>query len=178
MSFEPSSAPISGGIFLVGVAYVASAMLLTGPTVGQRVIEKSNFVPRCEQAIVMNIQSDTPEFEIVPTLPDCNSVMGLFLGAESSEMCDLLKPFMRNPVARQIEAQNRRLTDAHNQRINEAATRANSTCTCAVFVQLQDRVPWALYAGSFRIHVPSEIRNLDAELFAALNSPVCAGEFQ
>ncbi|WP_306258395.1 hypothetical protein [Pararhizobium sp. IMCC21322] len=178
MPFDQIIPPIGTGLFLTGAAYAAFSALVSGQVIGTRVIEKSNWMPRCEQALVLAAKQDAPTFQTPVPTPDCNSIMGMFAGPEGKQLCNIVGPLFQNPLAGQIEKQNQELKDAYNARLKNAAAHASSSCKCAVNVQLEDRMPWALYAGSARLITPSKIRNLDAELFAALSSPVCAGRFQ
>lgn len=177
--FDPNSnLPISGGLFLIGILYVVIAMFFTGPTIGSRTIEKSGFLPRCEKSLVKLAAQDVPDIQAPAPSIDCNRVMVLFAGPDARQFCDAAGFLFENPVASQIEAQNQRLKTQYQERIRNAGANASSACECAKNVQLEDRVPWALYAGSLRFVVPSEIKNLEAELFAALHTPTCAGRFQ
>ncbi|MFT6658557.1 hypothetical protein [Maritalea sp.] len=176
--FDPNNLPISGGLFLVGILYVVVAMFFTGPTIGSRTIEKSGFLPRCEKSLIKLAAQDAPDLQTPAPSIDCNRVMGLFAGPEARQFCDAAGFLFENPVTNQIEIQNQRLKTQHQERIRNAAANASTACECAKNVQLENRVPWALVAGSLRFVVPSEIKNLESELFEALNSPTCAGRFQ
>ncbi|WP_306261307.1 hypothetical protein [Pararhizobium sp. IMCC21322] len=176
--FDLNTLPGGGGLVLTGVAYGVFALFIGGQIIGARTIEKSRFLPRCEQALVLAAKQDAPTLQTPVPTPDCNSIIGMFAGPEGKQLCNIVEPLFQNPLAGQIEKQNQELKDAYNARLKNAAAHASSSCKCAVNVQLEDRMPWALYAGSARLITPSKIRNLDAELFAALSSPVCAGRFQ
>lgn len=176
--FDPNNLPINGGLFLVAAFYMVIAMFFTGPTIGSRTIEISGFLPRCEKSLVKLATQEAPNLQTPAPSIDCNRVMGLFAGPDARQFCDSAGFLFENPVASQIEAQNQRLKDQHQERIKTAGANASTACECAKNVQLEDRIPWALYAGSLRFVVPSEIKNLEAELFAALNTPTCAGRFQ
>lgn len=178
MPFDQVIPPIGAGLFLTGAAYVAFATLVSGQVIGQRTMEKSDWIPRCEQALVLATKQNAPNLQTPVPTPDCNSIIGIFAGPDGQQLCNIMEPLFQNPLADQIAEQNQKLKDAHNRRVEDTAERAVSQCTCAMNVQLEDRMPWALYAGSARLITPSKIRNLDAELFDALSSPVCAGRFQ
>lgn len=175
---DQNALPFGGGIIIAGIAYAAFFWGVGGQTIGQRTIERSGWSPQCERAIVAAARENKPELQFGAPTPDCNAVMGMFAGQDGKALCNVVGGLFENPLAQQIQTQNQRLIEAHTKRLENAASNAASQCTCAINVQLQNRTPWALYSGSFRIVVPSEIKNLDAELFAALNSSVCAGRFQ
>jgi len=163
--------PFSGGIVIAGLIYAGASMLVTGPTIGERVIEKSNWAPRCERVLQEAIILENPAPVSAPR-PDCGSLLGALFGADGAELCGALDGLI-NPIVGQIEAQERKLALANQKRIELAASQSSSRCSCAQVVVLENRVPWALYAGSFRLVTPSAVRNLDGQLMSALSSPVC-----
>ncbi len=171
MPTDFSGLPFSGGILLAGLIYTGASMLVTGPTIGQRVIEKSNWAPRCERVLQETIILENPP--PVPALkPDCSSLLGALFGADGAEFCGVYGGLL-SPLANQIEAQERKLAQANRRRIELAASNSSSRCSCAENVVLEDRVPWALYVGSFRLVTPSSVRNLDGQIMSALTSPFC-----
>lgn len=169
--------PFSGGIIIAGILYAAFFWGVGGQVIGKRTIDRSEWLPQCERTIVTAVREDKPDLQFSAPTPDCNAVMGMFAGQDGKALCDVVGGLFENPLASQIQTQNQRLIEEHAKRLENAARNATSRCNCAINVQLQNRTSWALFSGSFRV-VPSEIKNLDAELFAALNSPVCAGRFQ
>ena len=176
--FDQITPPISGSLFAVVAGYVALSLVVTGPTIGRRVIERDGWMPRCEKAIVQSVRQKTPELKILPQIPDCKKIMGVFAGEEGKTLCGIFGSLLENPLAGQIQNQNQKLIEAHNNRVANAAANASSQCECSVNVVLEERVSWAMFAGSLRAVKMSEIRNLDARLRAALSSPVCAGTFE
>ena len=175
MPIDATGLPIGGSLFVVVAGYAAVSLMVSGPTLGGRIIERDGWMGRCEKAIVRSATQDKPELKSVPQIPDCNSIMSLFAGKDGRALCRVVGPLFENPVAGQIKRQNRKLVDAYNNRIAKGAANAGSMCACSVHVVLQDRVPWAVYAGSLRLVKMSELDNLDARLTAALSSPLCAG---
>lgn len=171
MALDPNSLPFSGGIILAGLIYAGASILITGPTIGERVIAKSDWLPRCERALHETIQLENPAPVSAPK-PNCQNLLGAFFGSDGQALCGQLNGLL-NPITSQIEEQERRLAEANRNRIALAASRSSSRCTCAENVVLEDRVPWALYVGSFRLVTPSAVRNLDEQLMSALSSPFC-----
>lgn len=174
---EQITPPVSGSVFAIAAIYTAVSLLITGPEIGRRTIEKQNWSGRCETQVVRSVRQQKPDLQSVPKLPDCNSFMGAFAGPDSTALCGLFQPLLENPLLNEVEAQNRKLMSAYRNRVAGAAATAKSKCSCAANVVLEQRVPWAIYAGSLRGIEPSEVRNLDARLKAALSSPVCSGQF-
>ncbi len=172
MPTDFSGLPFSGGIVIAGLIYAGASMLITGPTIGERVIEKSNWAPRCERVLQETTILENPAPVPAP-LPDCSSLLGALFGADGAEFCGAYGGLL-SPLTSQIEAQERKLADANQKRIELAASQSASRCSCAQTLVLEDRTSWALYAGSFRLVTPSAVRNLDGQLMSALSSPVCA----
>ncbi|WP_306260378.1 hypothetical protein [Pararhizobium sp. IMCC21322] len=175
---DQNALPFGGGIMIAGILYAAFFWGVGGQTIGQRTIERSGWLPHCERVVVEHAHDTKPDLQFSAPTPDCNAVMGMFAGQDGKALCNVVGGLFENPLASQIKIQNKRLVEAYTKRLENAASNANSRCTCAINVQLQNRTLWGLYSGSFRIVIPSEIKNLNAELFTALNSPVCRGEFQ
>lgn len=175
---EGNGLPLSGGLLIAGLLYFGASMFVTGPIVGKRTIEKSNWIPRCERAIVQSVTQDVPALKTPAATPDCKIIMGTFAGPDGRALCGAVGFLFDNPLARQIEVQNERVTRAHKNRIAQAASRAGSRCSCAVNVALENQIPWAIHAGSFRLVTPPSVANLDAGLLSVLSSNVCKGDFK
>lgn len=173
MLSESGGLPFSGGIVVAGLIYAGVSMFVTGALVGDRTIEKSGWLPRCERTVLASATANQLAPQSIPQF-NCG-IMGQLFGADSKNLCDTLGEVL-NPLTSQIATQERRLVEANRRRIAAAASRATSACTCAINVTLEKRVPWTLYAGSFRLIKPSTIGNLDAELMTSLNSPFCRME--
>jgi hypothetical protein len=171
MPTDFSGLPFSGGILLAGLIYAGASMLITGPTIGERVIEKSDWLPRCERVLQETIILENPAPVSTPR-PDCSSLLGALFGADGAEFCGAYSGLL-SPLTDQIERQERNLAEANQKRIELAASRSTSRCSCAENMALENRIPWALYAGSFRLVTPSAVRNLDGQLMSALSSPLC-----
>ncbi len=178
MSIDPTGIPVGGPIVLTGLAYAMFSLLVGGEIVSGRVIEKSGWHQQCERIVVQAVKNDRPKLQTVPPKLNCKNAANIFTGrynADTDTFCNVVDLFLDLSPTRQIENQNRRLVEAYNKRVANAASSAGSKCACASHVVQSDRVPWAIYAGSWRTVKPSELNNLDAKLAAALNSPLCAG---
>ncbi len=175
---EASGIPVSGSLLATVVAYVVFSLFVGGSLVSERTIRKSGWTAQCERSVIRVVKRNVPRLQSVPPKIDCKNAVGVFTDGYSSDadaFCNVVDLFLDLSPARQIENQNRKLTEAYNKRVANAATSAGSKCACASHVVQSDRVPWAIYAGSWRTVKPSELNNLDAKLTAALNSPLCAG---
>ena len=178
MSIEPTGIPVSGSLLLTGVAYTVFSLLVGGEIVSGRVIEKSGWHQQCERTVFLAAKNNVPKLQSVPPKLSCKSAVGIFTDGYSSDadaFCGVVDLFLDHSPARQIENQNRKLVESYKNRVSKAAANAGSRCACSSHVVQSDRVPWAIYAGSWRTIKPPELGNLDAKLFAALNSPLCAG---
>lgn len=171
---DTAGLPLGGGLLIAGLIYAGASLFITGQVVGERTIHQADWIPRCEKGIVAAVTRDAPVLQTPVKTPDCETIMGSFAGRDGRAMCGAFGFMFENPAAAHIEAQNRRLRQAQKARVKQAGSR----CSCAVHVALEDRVPWAIHAGSFRLISPPPVRNFEAELSAALSSDTCKGEVQ
>ncbi|MBU2527612.1 MAG: hypothetical protein KKC03_13525 [Bacteroidetes bacterium] len=168
--FDLSSIPSGGGVVAGGLIYVALA-IGGGDLIGGRMIEKSAWLPRCEATIRQSAKVSSPAD--VPEL-SCGMLAGMF-GPDGDKLCTAFGAFIE-PMAGPLLEEKRRLADLDLLRADALRSGATSRCACAANVVLDKRTDWAIYAGSLRLMTPASVRNLDAELFAALRSPLCSGE--
>lgn len=176
---DMNNLPMSGGLILVIAGYIVAAFFILGPIVGKRSVERGEWVPRCERAVIESVQRDTPQLQQSTPTPDCKSIMGVFAGRDGEALCGSIGFMFENPLAGQIETANEQLIERHRNRIARAASQATSSCTCAVNVAGKENSnSWAIYAGSFRLIEPAPIANYETELFSALNSDYCRRDFQ
>lgn len=179
MSIDFSNFPISPSVFIgVGIYALVSA-LGTGPLVNGRELEKMNWPAMCEAGLQAGIvaQREPPSVSAIPDL-DCQSTLGLFFGREGQDLCRNYGNFqIPIPGANALREQERRARAAEDRRIERAASQAGSRCECASAVyQAEQIIPIAIYVGSARLIIPSQVRNIKSELNRALRSPQCAGE--
>ena len=172
MLMNASDLPISGSFILAAAAYVGLSLFVTGPTVGKRTIDQSNWLQRCEAGIKADLQSRAPAPE-VELKTDCDTLLGWY-SREMSGVCRKHgNPTFNLPFMNVIQEQKRRLRAQQEARLAHVASQAGSRCECAANVLLEERTPFALYAGSARLIEPATVQNLEASLVRSLNSPAC-----
>ncbi|MGL1921240.1 MAG: hypothetical protein OCD03_09435 [Hyphomicrobiales bacterium] len=174
MPYDTSNLPISGGVIVAGLAYVALTYFVTADVIGERTIAKSDWNKQCTTHLRALILNDVPQQEFIPKL-DCNSIMGLF-GAQGRAVCNKHgNPSFNLPFLDQLNDQKRRVNEYKQKRLQSTASQVGSKCDCAVSVSLEkNRSAWALYAGSARLVTPHSVKNFSSELQSALNSSHCA----
>lgn len=166
-----STLPVTGGALLAGTAYAALALLVTGPLVAERTIDKSGWLARCASRNLVEATAATG-----PSLPslDCGAVLGAIYGRDGAVFCArygeaLSLPFnVLGPLQRQQQ-------NAARARAAQQAAASGSRCACAVRTVLDERrLDLAVYAGTARLVTPLSVRALDAELARAARAPACA----
>lgn len=165
-----SSLPSGGGFVAGGLLYAALAVG-GGDLIGGRVIERDAWLPRCEATIRQSAETASPAD--IPEL-SCGMLAGM-IGPDGDKLCTAFGAFIE-PMAGSLLEQQRRLAELDLLRAQTIRSGATSRCACAANVVLDKRTDWAIYAGTLRLIAPATIRNLDAELFAALRSPLCSRE--
>lgn len=173
MMFDAHNLPVGGGLVLACALYAGVSYFGTGPLVGERTIEKSDWVETCQVSLEAEVSANRPQAPLVPRL-DCHSTLGL-LGREFEAVCDRHgNPEFKLPFQDQLQAQERAVYEAKERRLAMRAAQSGTRCACAASLALENRTAWALYAGSARIITPPSVRNLDATLARALHTPHCA----
>lgn len=179
MPIDFSNFPISASVFLGVGIYAAVSAFGTGPLVNDRELEKMNWPAICEANLQDAIFSQREQAPVsaIPNF-DCQSVFGVFFGRNGKDLCRNYGNFeIPIPGASILREQERRAHEAEDRRIKRAASQAGSRCECASAVyQAEQIVPLAVYAGSARLIIPSQVRNIQSELNRALRSPQCAGQ--
>jgi len=172
---EPGGLPLAGGMVLAGLIYAGISLFVTGPVIGERMIARSNWGPRCAAGIQAGARREEPA---VPQLPNvgCMELFGGWFGRAGAEYCGVHGHlFENNPVNKALGAARDARRRAQQKRMDYAASNATSRCECAVTTTLEARrIPLALYAGTLRLVTPPPVRRLDSDLKAALNAPGCA----
>lgn len=173
MFLDGNGMPLGGGLALAAIAYAALSLFATGPLIGDRIIERSNWPEQCRAELNAQIIEQAPSPEFRPRL-DCNAFLGMF-GAEGRQVCQHYgNPEFKLPMQDQLEAHERRLRQAQARRLEARIARSGSRCGCAATVVLDEaRVGFAIYAGSARLVTPPAVDDLDASLMSALRSPRC-----
>lgn len=179
MPIDFSNFPISSSVFLGAGIYAVVSAFGTGPLVSDRELVKMNWPAICEANLQKDIFSrrKQPPASVIPNF-DCQSTFGAFFGRDGKDLCRNYGNFkIPIPGANALREQERRAREAENRRIECAASKANSRCECASAVyQAEQIIPLAIYAGSARLIIPSQVRNIQSELNRALRSPQCIGE--
>lgn len=174
MSFDTSNLPISGGVILAAVLYAGVSFFGTGQVIAKRTIETSDWGAACQSALQAEIFTRREPMTIIPRT-DCKSVLGGFM-PELGVLCTQYgNPDLSGGATSRLREQERRRRAAEDRRITLAASQTGSRCDCAASVVTEDRLNWALYAGTARLFSPPAVTdNLTSELTRALHSPHCA----
>lgn len=172
---ENGSLPITGSALLMVILYALISLFVTGPLVGERMVEKLDWGAQCARNIRAELEAIEPPILSTPKL-GCNEAFGWMFGREGAQFCNRHgNMFSDNPVNRMLESAENAQRAAQQQRMNFAASRAGSRCECAVTTTLESRrIPFALHAGSARLITPSSVRLLESDLVSSLNTPACA----
>jgi len=174
MPFDTSNLPISGGVILAATLYAGVSFFGTGQVIATRTIENSAWGAMCQSALRAEISTRREPATIIPRT-DCNSLLGGLM-PELGALCNQYgNPDFGGGTANMLREQERQRREAEDRRIDLAASQTGSRCDCASAVVSQNRLDWAILAGSARLISPPAVTdNLNAELTRALNSPNCA----
>lgn len=179
MPIDFSNFPISPSVFLGVGVYAIINVFGVGSFVNDREMAKMNWPAICEANLQAEI-SARREPSLVTVIPelDCQSTFGLLFGRDGQDLCRNYGNFeIPIPGANALREQERRAREAEDRRIERAASQAGSRCECASAVyQAEQIIPLAIYSGSARMIIPSQVRNVQSELTRALRSPQCASE--
>jgi len=170
-----STLPIGGSALVAGLLYAGASMFITGPLIGERMVERSNWSTSCHTAIADAAERENPSQPQV-TVPLCELTFGL-LGRDGQAYCDRYGRSMNSAV-------NGPLSHIHEQRervrregLERSTANSESRCGCAAAVALEDnRVAFALHAGSLRLITPPSIKRLETTLQVSLGSGYCRME--
>ncbi len=172
--FSPESLPVAGGTFLAGLLYAGVSMFITGPMIGERMVERLEWGSQCARYIEAEHADAEAPVSVAPKI-DCNSIFMIF-GREGEEFCAVHGDTIdNNPISKSIEAAENAKRELQSKRMELAAERADSRCDCAVSTTLeQRRVQFAVFAASARAIEPTSVRMLESDLVTSLNSAPCA----
>jgi hypothetical protein len=173
MPFESSALPFSPNLILSVVAFAGLSAFVTGPMIGTRMIEQSGWHESCPAALRAEAEAQASPSQPIPSL-DCQSMLGGLM-PELGTLCrELGNPDFGGPMTGVMREQERLRREAEERRLNAAASRSASACSCAANVFLEDdRIAFALHAGSARLITPPEITSLESSLERALRGPSC-----
>ncbi len=166
---EANGWPISAGSMIAIALYGGSALYITGPTVAERTVRKSDWLAQCERSVAKHaeVREEPVTKQIIPNMMQCTIVMKR--NPLIAHYCDMAEQV----ILQKLRAQ-QALIDQRKERIAAAASKAGSRCECALSVSSeQDRIDWAIYAGSLRLVTPNNVRSRDARMSVALSSPSC-----
>ena len=174
MSFDTSNLPISGGVILAAALYAGVSFIGTGQVIAKRTIEASDWGATCQSALRAEISTRREPVTIIPRT-DCNALLGGFM-PELGTLCNQYgNPDLSGGTTSMLREQERQRREAEDRRVEIAASQTGSKCECAASVVTQDRLNWAILAGSGRLISPVSVtKNLNSELTRALHSPHCA----
>ncbi len=169
---EQGNFPIAGGVLLAVGAYALVSLFISGPVIGSRTIEKSNWHVNCRAEIRAAVQEKAPPQVRLPSM--CRLLFS-FHGQQGSNYCDMHGHHFDGPANKLIDGLNAQKRALHEKRMSRAAGKSRSRCDCAANLTLEKRrTDWAFYAGSLRLVTPQPVNSLRSELITALNSPLCS----
>lgn len=170
MTGDLNNFPVGGGTILALFLYALLSLFVTGPIIGERMIEKAGWPAHCQAALKAELETSGQMPGFQPKL-DCPSLLS-WLGPDGQKLCrqgGLKLPFMD-----QMNAYQDRLDSFNEQRLESAVSKTRDRCECAAALTLENRrTAFAITAGSARLIVPSPVKNLSSELTAALHMPAC-----
>lgn len=166
--FDFGSMPVTGGALVAGLFYAGVSLFVTGPLVGERMVEKMDWAHQCARHI-----GDEAAQLAHPPMPKigCNELFGMWLGREGTQLCGT---FDESPLGQALQSTENAKRAMQERRLDYAAARTGSRCECAVSLTLENRrLPFAIHAGTARLVTPPSIKLLESELVSSLNSPFC-----
>lgn len=165
-----------GGVGLALIFYALFMAFAVGPELGQRTIDAQGWPQTCQSTIASTVQRRNVPAASIPRLNVCRMVFG-FYGQDGQRYCDFHGDRFNSGINSTVDALNGYADTINDWRTDQATIDAPDRCSCASSLVLEnERVSFALYAGSARLITPPTIRNLRSELRAALASPHCALE--
>lgn len=169
-----NSLPFGGSVTIAGVIYVGTSLLVSGPFIGERMIELSGWDKQCQSIIHSELTANQPAPSFSPQI-SCNSILGMWMGSQGKAWCARYGDRLINPLGDQLNAQRRRVEELNRRRLSNAVSKTTSRCSCAANLALEtNRTAFALHAGSIRLVNPSAVKHLQSTLVTALNAPLCS----
>lgn len=167
MRADFSSLPMSGGLMMGAAVIALTAYFVAGPLVAKRSIAMSGWETQCQAGLRASIRreykSDAPLVAF-----ECRAIAKQ-IDPSSAGLCSLFD--LLSAPARAAQARARKL---ETSRINAALEGVASTCSCAVALAVEEeRISFALYAGSLRLVEPEPVARLQATLDSAARAPKC-----
>lgn len=166
--------PFGGSATIAGALYVGASLLVTGPLIGERMIEVSGWNKQCQSIIHSELTANQPAPSFTPQI-SCNSILGMWMRSQGKAWCARYGDRLINPLGDQLNAQRRRMEELNMRRLSNAVAKFTSRCSCAANLALEtNRTAFALHAGSIRLVNPSAVKHLQSTLVTALNSSLCS----
>lgn len=166
--------PFGGGITIAGALYVGASLLVTGPLIGERMIEVSGWNKQCQSITHAELSANQPAPSFTPQI-SCDSILGMWMGSQGKAWCARYGDKLINPLSNQLTAQRRRVEELNRRHLSNAVSKTTSRCSCAASLALEtNRTAFALHAGSIRLVNPSAVKHLQSTLVTSLNSPLCS----
>jgi hypothetical protein len=164
--------------FILAVLLYSGASFIAGQFVGDRTIDKSGWIARCETAIKESVQSQIAtkrEDEALVPDTDCQSLIGRW-HPDLNRLCgEFGNPDFGGFDARVAREAERRARELEHRQLEAAAAGAGSQCECAAAVyRRENMIGLAVYAGSARLFTAPQISNMRSGLQDALGNPLCA----
>ncbi|UES36697.1 hypothetical protein [Roseibium aggregatum] len=167
MRADLSSLPMSGGHMMGAVAIALTAYFVAGPLVAKRTIAMSGWETQCQAGLRASIRREHKSDAPLDAF-DCRAIAGQ-IDPSSAGLCGFFD--LLSAPARAAQARAQKL---ETSRINAALEGVASTCSCAVALAVEEeRMSFALYAGSLRLVTPEPVARLQATLDSAARSPKC-----
>ncbi|MEO0384163.1 MAG: hypothetical protein AAF234_11495 [Pseudomonadota bacterium] len=174
-----------GGVGLALLGYGLFSAFVSGPELGQRTIDAMNWSENCETAIARQAEPEprAPAAISRGSVDVCRIAFSLY-GQRGEQYCDMHGATINGGVDDLLDTAGS-LVDiveaparaARQALAAQAAADAPNRCACAATQVLSDeRLSFALYAGSARLITPPAIDTLQSQLRVALSSPYCAME--
>lgn len=170
-----SSLPIGGSTLIAGLLYAGASMFITGPLIGERMVDRSNWSTSCQRVIANAAERENPSQPRV-TVPICQLTFGL-LGRDGQAYWDRYGRGMNGAVNGPLSHIQEQRERVRREALERATENSESRCGCAAAAALEEnRVAFALHAGSLRLVTPPAVKRLEATLQASLGSGYCRME--
>lgn len=168
MFFDTHGLPLGGGAVIGVIAYSLISLFVTGPLVAKRTIEMDGWEARCTANLSDAVRRDH-QYQFLPEIFNCRA-FARQIDPTATELCGVF-----DMLTMPVEAERRRVQRLAEERTNNALAGVGSACGCAVTLAMEEeRMSFALHAGSLRAITPEPVFRLDATLEAAVRSPKCA----
>lgn len=172
--FDLSSLPVSGNVLIAAVLY-AGVSVYAGQEVATRSIDKSGWHYRCERSLRSDLARQMPKASALTPKRDCESRIGRF-HPELSRLCwQYGNPDLSLPAERARQQAEAAANAARRAILADAVKDVGSRCSCASALWRREAlIPLGIHAGTARMITLPGIRDREAGLARALETPLCA----